>query len=67
MWRRARTASWRQAASVRPTDEAICENSNPNTSRSTNTARSSGLSRSCSSSAAIDSESANSAERAGSS
>jgi len=67
MWRRARTASWRQAASDRPTADAISAKPNPNTSFSTKTARSSGLSRSSSNSAAIDSESASSAERSGSS
>ena len=67
MWRRARTASWRHAASDRPTADAISAKPNPNTSRSTNTARSSGLSRSSSSRAAIDTESASSADRAGSS
>ena len=67
MWRRARAASWRHAASERPTAEAISGKPNPNTSRSTNTARSSGLSRSSSNSAAIDTESANWTERSGSS
>ena len=67
MWRRARTASWRHAASDLPTADAISGKSNPNTSRSTKTARSSGLSRSSSTSAAIDSESASSADRSGSS
>ena len=66
MCRRARTASWRHAASERPTADAISAKPKPNTSRSTKTARSSGLSRSSSSSAAIDTESASSAERAGS-
>jgi hypothetical protein len=66
MWRRARTASWRQADSDLPTADAISGKPNPNTSRNTNTARSSGLSRSSSNSAAIDNESANSADRAGS-
>ena len=42
MWRRARTASWRHAASDRPTAEATSGKPNPNTSRSTKTARSSG-------------------------
>jgi hypothetical protein len=35
MWRRARTASWRHAASDRPTAEATSGKPNPNTSRST--------------------------------
>ena len=67
MWRRARTASWRHAASDRPTADAISGKPNPNTSRSTKTARSSGVSRSSSNRAAIDTESASSADRAGSS
>ena len=67
MWRRARTASWRHAASDRPTADATSGKPNPNTSRSTKTARSSGLSRSSSSRAAIDTESASSADRSGSS
>ena len=66
MWRRARTASWRQAASDRPTADATSGKPNPNTSRSTKTARSSGLSRSSSTRAAIDTESASSADRSGS-
>ncbi len=48
MWRRARTASWRHAASDLPTADATSGKPNPNTSRSTKTARSSGLSRSSS-------------------
>ncbi len=67
MWRRARTASWRHAASDLPTADATSGKPNPNTSRSTKTARSSGLSRSSSSRAAIDTESASSADRSGSS
>ena len=71
MWRLARTASWRHAASGRLTADATSGKPNPNTSRSTNTsrskntARSSGLSRS-SSSVAIDTESASWAARSGS-
>jgi hypothetical protein len=61
-----RTASWRHAASDRPTADATSPKSKPNTSRSTKTARSSGLSRSSSSRAAVDSESASSADRSGS-
>ena len=67
MWRRARAASWRHAASDLPTADAISGKANPNTSRSTKTARSSGVSRSSSNKAAIDTESASSADRAGSS
>ena len=66
MWPRARTASWRHAASERPTADATSPKPNPNTSRSTKTARSSGLSRSSRSRAAIDTGSASSADRSGS-
>jgi hypothetical protein len=66
MCRRARTASWRHAASERSTAFAISGNPNPNTSLSTKTARSNGLRRSRRRSAAIDTESASSADRAGS-